>query len=209
MLHEETVDVSILKLIKSLQSKEYLKGFFLTEGSALALYLGHRKSIDIDLFSNFEFDTARMLENISHDFRFQLFYSAANTLRGSIGNIKTDIIAHRYPYIKEPVIFDNYSVLSIEDIIAMKLNAIMTSGQRIKDFIDIYFLLGKYSITDMLSFYKSKYSQENDTLILKSLIYFDEVDVYDWPVIIKNPLLKWDGVKKRIEKAVLNYVKKS
>jgi hypothetical protein len=209
MLHEETVDVSILKLIKSLQSKEYLKGFFLTGGTALTLYLGHRKSIDIDLFSNFEFDTAQMLENISHDFRFQLFYSAANTLRGSISNIKTDIIANRYPYIKEPVIFDNYSVLSIEDIIAMKLNAIMTSGQRIKDFIDIYFLLGQYSIADMLSFYRSKYSQENDTLILKSLIYFDEVDVYDWPVMIKNPWLKWDGVKKRIENAVLNYVKKS
>ena len=102
MLHEETVDVSIRKLIKSLQSKKYLKGFFLTGGTALALYMGHRKSIDIDLFSNFEFDTAQMLENISHDFRFQLFYSAANTLRGSIGNIKTDIIAHRYPYIREP-----------------------------------------------------------------------------------------------------------
>jgi hypothetical protein len=209
MLYEETVDASILELLKSLQSKEYLKGFYLTGGTALALYLGHRRSVDIDLFSDFEFDTARMLENISHDFRFELLYSSANTLRGSIRDIKTDIIAHRYPYIKEPVTDNNYYVLSLEDIIAMKLNAIMTSGQRIKDFIDIYFLLEKYGIDEMLNFYKSKYNQGNDALVLKSLIYFEDADISDWPVMIKNPLLKWDDVKMRIENAVLKYVRKS
>ena len=128
MLHPETVDDSALELLRSLQSKEYLKGFYLVGGTALALYLGHRKSVDIDLFSNFGFDVTQMLENISQDFPFQLFYSSTNTLRGSIGNVKTDIIAHRYRYIKEPVIRDNLSILSEEDIIAMKLNAIMTSG---------------------------------------------------------------------------------
>jgi hypothetical protein len=208
MLHQETIDASVLELLRSLQSKEYLKGFYLTGGTALALYLGHRKSVDIDLFSNFGFDVTRMLENISHDFRFQLFYSSTNTLRGSIGNVKTDIIAHRYPYIKEPVIRDNYFILSEEDIIAMKLNAIMTSGQRIKDFIDIYFLLEKYDISDMVKFYKTKYNQDNDALVLKSLIYFDDVDNSDWPILIKNPDLKWGGIKKRIEDVVLRYVRK-
>lgn len=208
MLHPETVDDSALELLRSLQSKEYLKGFYLAGGTALALYLGHRKSMDIDLFSNFGFDVAQMLENISQDFKFQFFYSSTNTLRGSIGNIKTDIIAHRYPYIKEPVIRDNLSILSEEDIIAMKLNAIMTSGQRVKDFIDIYFLLDKFDIADMVRFYKYKYNQENDGLILKSLIYFDDVDNSNWPILIKNPGLKWGGIKKRIEDVVMQYVKK-
>jgi predicted nucleotidyltransferase component of viral defense system len=208
MLHTDAVDGSTLELLTLLQSKEYLKGFHLIGGTALALYLGHRRSVDIDLFSNFGFDVTQMLENINHDFPFQLFYSSINTLRGSIWNVKTDIIAHRYPYIKEPVISDTFSVLSEEDIIAMKLNAIMTSGQRIKDFIDIYFLLDKYNIADMVKFYKAKYNQENDGLILKSLIYFDDVDNSDWPILIKNPGLKWGIIKKRINDAVLSYVRK-
>ena len=208
MLHQETVDASVLELLRSLQTKEYLKGFYLTGGTALALYLGHRKSVDIDLFSNFGFDVTRLLENINQDFRFKLLHSSANTLRGSIDSIKTDIIAHRYPYIKEPVLCDNYFILSEEDIIAMKLNAIMTSGQRVKDFIDIYFLLEKYDIADMVKFYKSKYNQEADGLVLKSLIYFDDVDNSDWPILINNPGLKWGGIKKRIEDVVLRYVSK-
>jgi len=208
MLHQEAVDVPILELLRSLQSKEYLKGFYLAGGTALALYLGHRKSVDIDLFSNFGFDVAQMLENINHDFPFQLLYSSTNTLRGSIGNIQTDIIAHRYPYFKEPVILDKFYILSEEDIIAMKLNAIMTNGQRIKDFIDIYFLLDKYDIADMVRFYKAKYNQENDVLVLKSLIFFEDVDTSDWPIMIKNPGLKWTGIKKKIVDVVMRYVKK-
>jgi hypothetical protein len=207
MLQTETVDDSILELLRSLQSKEYLNGFYLVGGTALALYLGHRKSVDIDLFSNFGFDVTRMLENISQDYSFQVSSSSPNTLRGSIGKVKTDIIAHRYQYVKEPVIVDNLLILSEEDIVAMKLNAIMTSGQRAKDFIDIYFLLEKYDLADMLSFYKKKYKQENEGPVLKSLIYFDDVDSSDWPVIIKTPGLKLSGIKKRIESAVLKYVK--
>ncbi|MEI6435324.1 MAG: nucleotidyl transferase AbiEii/AbiGii toxin family protein [Bacteroidota bacterium] len=155
MLHNETVEKSTLELIISLQSKTYLNQFHLPGGSALALYLGHRKSVDIALFSNF-----------------------------SCG----------------------ISVLSEQDIIAMKLNAISLSGTRSKDFIDIYYFLSKYSIGNMLDFYKEKYNQQNDTFILKSLIYFTDVDLADYPVLIKDPLLKWSNVKRRIEKAVLNYL---
>jgi Nucleotidyl transferase AbiEii toxin, Type IV TA system len=165
--------------------------------------------MDIDLFSNFGFDVAQMLENINQDFPFQLLYTSTNTLRGSIGTIKTDIIAHRYPYIKEPTRWDNFYILSEEDIIAMKLNAIMTSGQRIKDFIDIYFLLDKFDIADMVKFFKTKYNQENDGLVLKSLMFFGDVDASDWPIMIKNPGLKWAGIKKRIADVVMRYVKKA
>ena len=208
MLHTEAVDQSVLELISSLQSKDYLKGFYLVGGTALALYLGHRKSVDIDLFSNFGFDVSRMLENLSQDFTFHLLFSSSNTLRGSIANIKTDIIAHRYKYIIEPVSMDNFFILSEEDIIAMKLNAIITSGERAKDFIDIYFLLEKFELADMIRFYNSKYNQENDGLILKSLIYFDDVDISDWPILIKSPGLKWSVIKKRIEDVVMRYLKK-
>ncbi|MCK9400284.1 MAG: nucleotidyl transferase AbiEii/AbiGii toxin family protein [Bacteroidales bacterium] len=208
MLHTEAVDASILELLKLLQSKEYLKGFYLAGGTALALYFGHRNSVDIDLFSNFNFDSAGILENINQDFQFQLFNSAPNTLTGSIGKIKVDIIAHRYPYIKDPNIHNDISILAEQDIVAMKLNAISTSGQRVKDFIDIYYLLDKFDLAEMLSYYKAKYNQQNETHVLKSLIYFDDVDRSDWPILIKDPQLKWSEIRKRIEKVVMLYTKK-
>lgn len=208
MLYKSTVDQSTLELLIKLQQKDYMKGFYLVGGTALALKMGHRKSIDLDLFSNFSFDTAQLLENISADFPFTLFFSANNTLKGSINQVQVDILAHRYPLVAEPVIVENISMLSNEDIAAMKLNAISVSGQRVKDFIDIYYLLDIYTVEEMTGFYKKKYAQYNDANVIKSLCWFDDVDLSDWPVLLKTPELNWETVKKTIEKATLTYLKK-
>lgn len=207
MLHTESVEDSTLELIKLLQEKEYLKGFYLVGGTAVALLIGHRKSIDIDLFCNFSFDETTLLENIHQDFNYQLSFTAVNTLKGSIKRVKVDFLAHRYPYLNPPIITDGIEMLSHEDLIAMKLNVISTSGQRSKDFIDIYFLLEHYNIGQMLSFYRKKYAQQNDTFILKSLIYFDDVDLSDWPVLIRKAELTWEEVKVDLEKHVLQYAR--
>jgi hypothetical protein len=205
MLPLKAVEAPTLELIKSLQGKSYLRGFYLVGGTALALHLNHRGSVDIDLFSNFDFDSAIILEQLQQDFPFQLYLSAANTLKGFIGEINVDLLAHRYELIAEPETINNVYTLSQPDIIAMKLNAISTSGQRSKDFIDIFYLLQNYSLGSMLGFYQKKYRQENVGHILKSLIYFEDVDLADWPVLIENPKLRWVDVKKRIEKVVMEY----
>ena len=207
MLYKETVEPSTLELLRSLQSKSYLEGFYLVGGTALALQLGHRKSIDIDLFSDFGFDVVRLLENLNSDYNFDLFYSASNTIKGSIDDIKIDILAHRYPLINPPVTIEGIKMLSLPDIIALKLNAIAGSGQRVKDFIDIYYLLRIFSISQMIKFYKTKYSQYNEMIVLKSLTYFKDIDFMDWPVLIAEPDLKWASVKNKLEKAVQSYLK--
>jgi hypothetical protein len=207
MPYRESVDIQTLELIKELQAREYLKEFFLVGGTALALHLNHRQSVDIDLFSNTAFDTNNLLEAIQQDFSYQISHTATNTLKGSIHNIKVDLIAHRYPYLNPPVTISGIQALSLPDITAMKLNAIVTSGQRSKDFIDIYYLADYFTVENMLSFYKAKYSQEKDTFLLKSLIYFDEVDLSDWPVLIKDRSLKWSAIKKKLTSLVLNYTR--
>ena len=204
MLYKEAVGASNLELLKSLQSKQYLLEFNLAGDTTLALYNGHRKSVDLDLFSDFAFDTSAMLENLVQDFDFRLLFSAANTLKGSIGETEVDIIAHRYNLINNPVKEGSIRILSEPDIIAMKLNAISTSGQRIKDFVDIYYLLDKYDLKTILGFYLEKYNQPNDLLILKSLIYFDDVEESEWPILIKAPDLKWKDVKRKIQKKVID-----
>ena len=207
MLHTQTVDGSTLELLRALQQKEYLNDFFLVGGTALALYYGHRKSIDIYLFTNHAFDASWLLEQIQQDFPIQLHFTSTNTIKGSIRNVKVDLIAHRYQNLEEPLIIDDLKMLSEIDLIAMKLNAISVSGQRSKDFIDIFFALDRHSIAEMISSYQKKYGQQGDMHVLKSLVFFDEVDLSDWPILIKTPNLKWDKVKAKIEKKVLEYSK--
>ena len=208
MLHKETIGSDTLGLLIQLQKKDYLNHFYLAGGTALALQLGHRTSVDLDLFSDFSFDTAYVLENLSVDFEYKLFFSAKNTLKGSINNVQVDILAHRYPFVSSPVIIEDVAMVSTEDIIAMKLNAIAISGQRVKDFIDIYYLLKKYSLADMIGFYKSKYATFNEVNILKSLTWFDDVDQSGWPVLMLNPDLKWAEIAKKITLETKNYLEK-
>ncbi|MFO7852393.1 MAG: nucleotidyl transferase AbiEii/AbiGii toxin family protein [Bacteroidota bacterium] len=209
MLQTQAIDPSILGLIRSLQSRDYLQGFYLADGTALSLYLAHRKSIDVDLFSDFSFDTAQVIENLQQHYPLQIYSTSVNTIKGNIKNVNVDIIAHRYPLLGDPSEVDEIRILSLPDIIAMKLNAVSVSGQRSKDFIDIYFILknSKYSLPDMLKFYRMKYSQEGYMHVLKSLIYFDDVDLADWPVIILEQNLKWPDVRSFIEKEVMKLIR--
>ncbi len=207
MLYKETVENTTLELLNGLQSKPYLKGFYLVGGTALALRIGHRKSVDLDLFSNFSFDVVQLLENLSADYNFNLFFSANNTIKGSIDGVKVDLLSHRYPLIAEKVVEEKIEMLSLQDIIAMKLNAISTSGQRVKDFIDIFYLLRKFSVEQMIGYYKEKYTQYNEVSVLKSLVYFDDIDFNDWPEITSEPRLKWQVVKGELEKSVKKYLK--
>ena len=207
MLEKEATDQSTLELLTQLQGKDYLEGFYLAGGTGLALIFGYRKSADIDLFSNFNFDSESILESLSADFPFRLYFTAINTIKGSIAEVKVDILAHRYTLIRDPRTIDGIRILSVEDIASMKLNAISVSGQRVKDFIDIYYLLDQYSVEEMLGFYKEKYTRYNEVNVLKSLIWFDDIDLADWPILLKDPDLKWDKIKKRLLEATKRYLK--
>ena len=208
MLQTNTIEPATLDLLRSLLDKAYLQHFNLAGGTALALHLGHRTSIDLDLFTNASFDEQKMMESLQQDFLVTLLYTASGTLKTVINDINVDILVHKYPYLEDPLVTEHIRLYSEPDIIAMKLNAISVSGQRSKDFIDLYYALEKYDVGQMLSFYRQKYNQPGDMHILKSIIYFDDVDLSDWPVLLKDPDLNWSAVKKRIEKAVLAYYSK-
>jgi len=198
MLQKAAVDKSLIDLIVRLQGDPYLSDFVVAGGTALALMLGHRKSVDIDLFCNTGFDEGRLLEHIEKKFDFQMNSISRSTIRGSIGDIRVDLIAHDYPFLREPLVMDGVRLLSMEDVAAMKVNAISGDGTRVKDFIDIYFLLREFSFKDILGFFSKKYSSRNNAHALKSLAWFDDADVNDWPVMIKEPNLTFRKVKKEI-----------
>ena len=207
MLQKNTIHKSSLELLKKLQTDSELNEFHLAGGTSLALQIGHRKSIDLDLFSQTNFDVNYLLEYLEQNYNFKSDYTAQNTLKGSINNIKIDLICHKYSLVKPILKIENTRLYSIEDIAAMKLNAIAGNGTRSKDFIDIYFLLKKYSVKELLNFYKKKYKVRNLLHILKSLNYFDDINTQDWPEMILEKNLLLSNVKKYIENHIIIFSK--
>lgn len=152
MLHKETVQREIFKLLTSLMQDQELSAFNLAGGTALALLMGHRMSIDLDLFTPTLFDPQELERHLIEKYNFQSSYLRGYTLKGTIQNIKIDCIMHDYPLVKDIISIDNIRLYSIEDIAAMKLSAIADNGTRLKDFIDIACLSTQCSLGDMLLF---------------------------------------------------------
>jgi predicted nucleotidyltransferase component of viral defense system len=202
MLFKETIGEPTLELLISLQKTEIIKEFHLAGGTALALQLGHRTSLDLDLFIQNDFNNQELLEYLEQAYAFHLNYSAINTLKGSIDKVMVDFIAHKYPLAGNILEDEGIRMYSIEDLAAMKLNAIAGDGTRVKDFIDMYFLLKIYSISEILDFYAAKYSRRNVFHALKSLMYFGDIDEHEWPQMIQEQDLTLSKVKEFItEKA--------
>ncbi|WP_204985864.1 nucleotidyl transferase AbiEii/AbiGii toxin family protein [Mucilaginibacter psychrotolerans] len=139
MLRKETVNQATLELLNILMVDNKLDAFFLVGGTALSLQIGHRISIDLDLFSTASFDENTLLEYLQNNYSFQLDYQSNNTLKGVIRGVKVDFITHAYPLVLPLIVDEDVRMAGPEDIAAMKLNAIASNGTRLKDFIDIAF----------------------------------------------------------------------
>ena len=196
MLQEQTIKASTLELLKRLMADSALKDFYLVGGTALALQIGHRISIDLDLFSTFAFDNVQMREYLESEYGFRADYMAANTLKGSISDVKIDCIMHKYKWL------DTFSdsgirLAGLKDICAMKLNSIAGNGTRIKDFIDLAYLSEYYSLRQMLDFFQEKYNA-NTVMVLKAVTFFDEIN-YNEPLKLCNgKKLNWKKIEKRL-----------
>jgi|688.fasta_scaffold488268_2 hypothetical protein len=201
MLHTQTLASQTMGLIQALQAEPMLREFHLVGGTALALQIGHRISIDIDLFTRVDYDVDDVLALFINKYGFQRNYQHGKTLKGFIEGVMIDVIRHDYEEL-QVIEEDRVRMLSAKDIAAMKLNAITGNGTRVKDFVDVYFLLKQFRLEEMLDFYKTKYQQDDALMILRSLVFFDDVDLAEWPRLIREPRLTFDQVKKRICDAV-------
>lgn len=177
MLYKETVSKEMLNLLEELMKDKIFEEFNLVGGTALSLQIGHRLSIDIDLFSVNPFDSQKMKNYLVKNYgaiERQIF---RNAVLMEIDGIKVDCITHQYPWQYEIKNVEGIRLASLEDIGAMKLNAIMRSGQRIKDFIDMYFLLEHHPLQTYLNTYENKYDTSH-SLAKMALVYHEQVDMH-------------------------------
>jgi Nucleotidyl transferase AbiEii toxin, Type IV TA system len=203
MLRKETVSAPTLELLAILMEDYLLKDFFLVGGTALALQIGHRLSIDIDLFTTSSFDENKLLIHLESKYKFRLDYQQQNTLKGDIGEVKVDLIAHSYPLVKPLINIERIRLASSNDIAAMKLNAISGNGTRLKDFIDIAYLSSSLSLADMVEAYEKKYSTRNPVSVLKALSYHSDIN-FNEPIKMIKQGYKWQNIKMRLEQMGLN-----
>ena len=100
------------------------------------------------------------------------------------------------------VIENDIRLASLQDIAAMKIAAITQRGSK-KDFIDLYFLLQRYSLKEIFNFYETKITDSNTWLALRSLAYFDDAEQQPMPKMFED--ISWETMKKAIQNEISGF----
>jgi predicted nucleotidyltransferase component of viral defense system len=184
-----------LGLLKKLQSEDLFSNLRLVGGTSLALQIGHRISVDIDLFGDLKCDNITLNNTLKSLAQYRIIQQTENIHIYNIENIKVDVVNYPYPWLQAPVTKDGLTLAAIEDIAAMKLAAITGRGSK-KDFIDLYFLLQRFSLEELLHLYSKKYNEGSVFMVLRSLAYFDDAEEELMPKMFVD--IKWEKVKETI-----------
>ena len=176
MLYTATVKPQLLELLNSMMNESTFDSFVLVGGTSLALQYGHRDSIDLDFFGNQPIDEELFLSKLSLFGSVRWIKKSDNILICTVNDIKVDLVSYPYTWIGPVINVNKLRLASDRDIAAMKLNAIAGRGSK-KDFIDLYVILQRFSLNEVISFYNDKYPDGSIFMVLKSLSYFEDADL--------------------------------
>lgn len=203
-LYYNTVTPELIEILRLLIAEHLFDPFRLVGGTNLSLRLGHRKSVDIDLFTDSEYGSLdfRKIEGFLKS-SFPYYDNSDPTSIVGFGRsyyigasvtdcVKLDLM-YTDKFLHAPDIIDGLRMASLDDIVAMKIDAISRGGRK-KDFWDVHKLLEIYSFQDMLELHKKRHMWEHDeTQLLKSLIDFREANEMEDPVCLEGR--DWDEIK--------------
>jgi len=199
----ETVDGGTWALLKRLMADKHLDAFNLVGGTALSLQLGHRKSVDLDLFRTTEFDSGQIAGHLKQHYKAEIVRQNRNGVFGHIEKVKFDMLTDPTPLIDKLQIVEGIRMLSIRDIGAMKMNAIYDDGGRLKDFADMYALLEKHPFNTYLDYALQKFPEINPAMLRKSLLYHADVDLKSKVEYI-GKAVEWTAITDRLKEAYYN-----
>lgn len=194
--HPEILSPKQLKTLRLLGPEITAQGFYLGGGTALALQLGHRRSIDFDWFLEGRIpDPLLLSREIQETLPFLTTRIEPRTLFGTVNGVRVSFFEFRYPMLDPAVPWPAYEcrLASLRDIACMKLSAIVQRGSK-KDFVDL-FALGQdgFQLAEMLGWYRTKFSIEDIGHVLYALAYFDDADAERMPRMLWK--VEWKEVK--------------
>ncbi len=196
-MYPQSLEKNTESVLAKIAKSPLAKNFYLAGGTALALQLGHRKSIDLDWFTSSAFQNSVIKTEVSKLGNFKVESEDKNTIHGVLENVKVSFLVYGYPMLYPFTKILGIRAADIRDIAAMKLDAISSRGSK-KDFIDLFFLLQKYSLADLINFFEKKFSNIccNKLHMLKSLVYFQDAEAEPMPIMLKPT--SWEEIKKHI-----------
>lgn len=181
-----------------------LQQFNLVGGTSLSLQIGHRISIDLDLFSNKDFNNSTVIQALEPLGELTVLVDNPPFLQARLNDVKLDFLKYPYPFVQNYQEIEGVRLVSIENIGTMKLTAIARRGAK-KDFFDLYFLLERYTLGQLVEHFEQTLPHVDPFHIVKSLTYFDDADKELNPEMLIN--VSWQTVKKTIERKVEQYLK--
>ena len=201
MLHYETIIPETHSLLEKLSTLPVLEDARLVGGTALALQLGHRTSVDLDFFGRINADSEDLRNILREVGRVEVASVSKNINIFWINGVKVDMVNYPYPWLDLPIVEDGVRLASLNDIAAMKISAIVNRGTK-KDFIDLYTLLQHFALDEILDMYSRKYSDGSLFIVMKSLTYFDDAETDPMPNVLNDTT--WETVKDFLRKVVRN-----
>ncbi|KGO93684.1 hypothetical protein Q766_06910 [Flavobacterium subsaxonicum WB 4.1-42 = DSM 21790] len=212
-MHWQTVNELLRNTLVLLMNSTEFDEFRLVGGTALSLQLGHRLSVDIDLFTDADYGSIdfKIIEDFL-DANFGYVDKGFGTITGMgksylVGEdrentIKLDLFYTRDPFMEPPLLIEEIRMATLDEIIAMKVDVVQRTGRK-KDFYDLYEVLPRYSIKEMIALHKRRYQYSHDeALIRENFKNFTEADGDFDPVCLRGNY--WDFIKEDIISAIDN-----
>ncbi|MEW5799309.1 MAG: nucleotidyl transferase AbiEii/AbiGii toxin family protein [Bacteroidota bacterium] len=167
--------------------------FYLAGGTALALHMGHRRSVDFDFFTAQQFDPLTILQRLP---QCEIRQQTSGTLTVEIDSVQTSFFEFTYPLLEPLERGALVPMAHIADIAAMKVSAIAGRGSR-KDFIDLYIITQrKYSLQECLSIFAKKFRTTKTDVyhIMRSVTYFEDAEREIMPEMLIE--CDWESIKQ-------------
>lgn len=211
MLRKETITAELEFIMDKLMQVDSLHEFRLVGGTALALQTGHRKSIDLDLFSEKRNDYDKIFKDLKSNFHTEInnFRYRKQGLSLTISGIKVDIFDWDR-FLRPAISEGGWRLTHKDDIVPMKIDTFIDSTDlparfEKKDFIDLACLLKEYTMEKMIELYFNKYPENllNDRIILERCGKFDKAENTLMPVMLNGQT--WEDTKKEISKGINDY----
>ncbi len=205
-LHWEILDEERIKLLPMLSSIR--ENFYLAGGTALALLIGHRDSVDLDFFSGESFSSLELFNKLNKVFinkNLLKVQEEKDTLTVLIDEkIKISFFAYPYKLVKPLIKSEFINLAAIEDIGLMKLSAI-TGRTAFKDYVDLYWILQRIPLAVLIELCEKKFENLDINLVLKSLVYYD--DIIEEPINFKGyDQVSFEKIKSYLQKEVETFL---
>lgn len=199
--HRNVLPVGWERAASDLEARSALGGFYLAGGTGLALAIGHRRSVDLDLFSKSAFEPARIRDVVRGLPDLTITRIAPGTVHVELRGVLISFLHFPYPLLFPTARFEALDVADPRDVACMKLNAIAGRGNR-RDFVDVYVAAERYGLLNILGWFDEKFRGAPYSRIhtLKSLMYFADAEAQPMPNMLQP--LEWYTVRRFFETEV-------